>query len=74
MAVKSKKEGDKLFLEIDNGELKKLDEVMEKWAFKDYQSLIQFAISILVLNEDRSVSIKRDGILQTFAPATDLLK
>ncbi|HEV2917585.1 MAG TPA: hypothetical protein VGW78_07630 [Candidatus Babeliales bacterium] len=74
MAVNSKEDNSKLILEIDNGELKKLKEVMEKWQFKDYASLMQFAISIMVLNENRYVSIKKDGETQNVAPANDLLR
>lgn len=74
MAVKSNEKEGKLTLEIDNGELKKLKEVMEKWSFKDYQSLQRFMISILFLNEDKSLSIKLDGRQQDIVPASDLLK
>lgn len=74
MAVKSKKEGNKLILEIDNGDLVKLDEVMEKWSFKDYQSLLRFSISVLILSENKSISIKLEGRQQDITPASDLLK
>ncbi len=74
MAVKGRVEGQKLLLEVDNGDFTKLEEVMKKWAFKDYQSFLRFAISLLILNEEKSVSIKVDGKQQTFAPASDLLK
>jgi hypothetical protein len=74
MAVKGKNEGQKLILEIDNGDLTKLEDVIKKWSFKDYQSFFRFAISLLILNEEKSVSIKVDGTQQTFAPASDLLK
>lgn len=74
MAVKDKKESNKLILEIDNGDLSKLDEVMEKWSFKDYQSFMRFVVSILLLNEEKSVGIKLDGLKQDITPSSDLLK
>ncbi|HDV5783367.1 TPA: hypothetical protein RJD83_000279 [Legionella pneumophila] len=74
MAVKSQEKEDKLILEIDNGDLSKLNDVMEKWGFKDYQSFMRFAVSILLLNEEKSVGIKLDGLKQDIAPASDLLK
>jgi hypothetical protein len=74
MAVKSKQEGEKLILEIDNGDLTKLDDALQKWNFKDYQSLLRFSVSMLILNEDRSFSIKRNGEQKSVVPASDLLK
>lgn len=74
MPVKSKEESDKLILEIDNGDLSKLKDVMDKWSFKDYQSFMRFAVSIFLLSDDNSISIKADGIRQDFAPVSDLLK
>lgn len=74
MATISKREGDKLTLDIDNGDLKKLDQVMTKWAFKDYQSFLRFAISTLLLSEEKSISIKMDGKTQDIVPASDLIK
>jgi uncharacterized ferredoxin-like protein len=74
MAVKSKEEKDRLILELDNGDMSKFNEVMEKWAFKDHQSFLRFAMSIFLLSEDNVISIKSDGIKQDFAPVHDLLK
>jgi len=74
MAVKSKKVNEKLELEIDNGDLTKLDEAMTKWAFKDYESLLRFSISLLILNEDKSFSIKMDGTQSDVVPAPDSIK
>jgi hypothetical protein len=74
MAVKSKEENGKLVLEIDNGELSKLKDVMKRWSFKDHQALMRFCISLLYLSEEQSVSIKMDGIQQPLAPSSDLLK
>ncbi len=74
MAVKSVSQDNKLILEIDNGDLAKLNEVMEKWSFKDYQSLLRFSVSILLLNEAKSFGLKIDGTQQEIIPAKELLK
>lgn len=74
MAVKSKDENGKLILEIDNGDLEKLNQVMDKWSFKDHQALLRFSISILILSEDESISIKMNGSQRSITPAADLLK
>lgn len=74
MAVKSSKKESCLTLEINNGDLTKLDEVMAKWGFKDYQGFMRFAISVFLLSEDNSISINLNGLKQDFAPAFDLIK
>jgi hypothetical protein len=74
MAVKSKKDGSKLILELDNGDISKLEEAMEKWNFKDHQSLIRFMVSMLILNEGKSFSLRIDGRQQDIIPSADLLK
>ena len=74
MAVKSTKNGEKLILELDNGDVVKLEEVMNKWGFKDHQSLIRFVVSMLILNEDNSFSLRIDGRQQNVIPSADFLK
>ena len=68
MAVKSKEEGQKLILEINYGDLTKLKEAMQKWGFKDYQSLLRFGVSLLLLAEDNFFIIRMNGVLEKVAP------
>lgn len=74
MAVRSKREGDKLILDVDNGDFSKLEDVMQKWGFRDYQSFFRFVISTLVLAEEKVISIKLEGYTQEIVPAAHLLK
>ena len=74
MAITSKNEENKLILDIDNGDLVKLNEVLEKWSFKDYQSLLRFSISLLLLNEEKYITIKLDGEKKDLVPSKDLIK
>jgi len=74
MAVKSKKNENNLILELDNGDLTKLDAAMEKWHFKDYQSLLRFVVSMLILNETTSFTLQMDNRQQDVVPSADLLK
>jgi hypothetical protein len=74
MAITSKNEENKLILDIDNGDLVKLNEVLEKWSFKDYQSLLRFSISLLLLNEENYITIKLDGEKKDLIPSKDLIK
>jgi hypothetical protein len=48
--------------------------VLKKWSFKDYQSLVRFFVSIGLLTEERSITIKMDGFQKEIKPAIDLLK
>jgi len=74
MAVIGKIDKEKLILEIDNGDLTKLEEVIKKWNFKDYQSFMRFVVSVMLLNEDEFLSIKIDGIRQDIKPASHSTK
>ena len=77
MSVKSKHKKNKLYtklyLELDHGDLDKLDQAMDKWSFKDYQSFLRFAVSLFILNESKSFSIKIDGFKTDVVPVEDLL-
>ncbi len=75
MAITIKEESENnLILNIDNGDLVKLKEVLNKLSFKDYQSLIRFSISLLLLNEEDYITIKLDGEKKDMIPSKDLIK
>ena len=74
MAVKNREELNKLILEIDNGDLTNLNEVMKKYSFKDYQSLMRYCVSILLVNENKYVSITLNGIKTDIVPSPDFIK
>lgn len=74
MAIKSTTEPNKITLEIDNGDKDKLTQCMDKWLFKDHQSMVRFAISILLVTEDKNLWIKTDGKVQPITPAKEYLK
>jgi hypothetical protein len=74
MAVKDTLEGKVLHLLVDNGDLDKLDDALNKWGFKDYQSLMRFCVSVLLLAEDNSIGMKTKGTIREIQPAADLLQ
>lgn len=74
MAVRSRDENNKCIWEIDNGDLEKLRECMNKWSFLDEQSMLRFAVSLLLKAEGGEVTIKINGEPQRIAPADELLK
>lgn len=74
MAVISTKKDNKLVLEIDNGDLTKMEEVLRKWNFKDEQSFLRFSVSILLETEGKSLWIKANGEPTSVIPAQHSLK
>ena len=74
MAIKETLNNNKdLLLEINNGDLTTLNEIKEKWSFKNYQSLIRFAASVMTLAEELSLVIKVKGKYEIYEPANDLI-
>jgi hypothetical protein len=74
MAVIPTQTDNKLTLSIDNGDLTKMEEVLEKWGFKDIQSFWRFSVSILLETEDKALWIKAKGEAVAVAPAKHSLK
>jgi hypothetical protein len=70
MSVVTKYENDnKLFLEIDNGDLSNMQEVIKKWNFKDEQALWRFCLSLLLSTQDKTLWIKEEGERIRVTPA-----
>ncbi len=65
---------DRLPLEIYNGELAALNEIMRKWKFKDYKAALQFAIAVLTKAETPQVSIFEKGRQVRFSPSKEILR
>ncbi len=66
---------DALELTINNGDLKALGEIVEKWGFKDEESALRFALAILsVTKRGALMQEKQDGSSTALQPAESLLK
>lgn len=74
MAVISNEKDGKLILEIDNGDLTKMKDVLNKWNFKDIQSFWRFSVSILLKTEDNALWIKENQEPIAIAPADHSIK
>jgi len=57
MSVISNIQNEKLILELDNGDKKIFLEMLQKWNFKDEESLVRFALSVLKLSKDCAMTI-----------------
>lgn len=62
-----------LELRFDNGDLTKLDNVIREWNFKDYQSFFRFAISIMLVTEDKFLSILTNGEVTPIKPSSEYI-
>ena len=64
-----------LELAIDNGDKEKLDQALKKWQFKDYQSLLRFTTSVILVTQDKSLWIVEEegGELKNIAPSDELI-
>ncbi|MDR1926874.1 MAG: hypothetical protein LBQ13_04340 [Endomicrobium sp.] len=74
MAVKEIKQEDKLVLELDNGDLEKFKETIKKWNFIDSQSLLRFAISLMLKTERNVLYIDINNKPEGRIPADHLIK
>lgn len=70
---KEKKDGHML-LEFTNGDIEKFEQVMKRYNFVDAQALIRFAVSILLVTENKFIQIKQNGELIPVEPAEHSVK
>lgn len=64
---------DALYLEVDNGDLEALKEIVDKWNFKDKPSVFRFCLAVLKKSEDQKVSIKEGDKSIILTPNDSLL-
>jgi hypothetical protein len=65
---------DALTFSFDNGDRNVLELIKNKWKFKDEESLLRFALAVLVKAEGNSVSVKNEsGGEINLKPSDDLL-
>ena len=59
---------------FDNGDLKALEMIEEKWNFKNKESFFRYAMAIFLSTEDKQLWVKADGQSKAIMPVDDLLK
>ncbi|MCL2331803.1 MAG: hypothetical protein FWC61_04675 [Proteobacteria bacterium] len=65
---------EEMVLKFTNGDLRTFNKIMEKYDFVDEEALVRFAMSILVLTEDKQLKIKQNGDFTLVTPAASLVK
>lgn len=61
-------------LRFTNGDVEKFNQVMAKYNFVDAQALIRFAVSIMLVAEDKVIKIKQEGNIVNVEPQTIQLR
>jgi hypothetical protein len=63
-----------LKIDINNGDLKALEDIINNWKFKDKASALRFAIAVLKQSSRDSLGIRnKDGHVNLFQPGDELL-
>ena len=52
---------EKITLEINNGDFEALKNILKKYRFRDYESLIRFAFVALLRSEDNIIQVTENG-------------
>ena len=61
-------------LEIDNGDLEALNEVMEQYGFINEQAMLRYCLVALLQSSDNKLYIKQDGNIAAINVADSLIK
>ncbi len=64
----------KMTLEFDNGDLNGFNDIMEKWGFKDEQSLIRFAMGAMLTTTDKTLTITTESGDEKIVPPSSFVK
>ncbi len=74
MAVQSFEQDEKITLVLNNADREKFKEVMTKYNFLDEQSLLRFAISIMLETKGTDLGILKEDGMYKVTPADSYLK
>ena len=67
--IKIKKSNeDSLSLEFTNGDIELLNKAKDKFEFDSYEATLRFAMSVLVIAEDKSIRIKQNNSFVSVSP------
>jgi len=74
MAITTTRNNDGINLAINNGDLQAIEEVIEKYHFKDEESLFRFALAALLRSETNGVYIEENNNKIFVQPSEKLLQ
>lgn len=61
-------------IEISNGDLEALNEVVESWGFKDIESALRFGLAALAIAKKKALYYENDRGEKIMLEPTDILK
>lgn len=64
---------DKVFFEVNNGDLEALKTVVTKFNFKNEESVFRFALALLSVADNTEILVENEGQKTTVKPSQDLL-
>lgn len=71
--IESKKD-DEMILKFTNGDIERFEQAMNLYDFVDAQALFRFAISILLVAQDKDIQIKQNSSYISVVPAEHSVK
>lgn len=74
MAISAEQKEGKLILTLDNGDLERLNAVVSRWNFIDYQGLIRFMCSIMTDTKENKLYMEGSNGPFPVVPAAKLLE
>lgn len=73
--IKEETDSGTLTIQLDNGDYKVLNEIVQKWRFKDRENALRFALAILSDTENGTLARKReDGVHSLLVPTDEILE
>lgn len=73
--IKEEADSGTLTIQLDNGDYKVLNEIVQKWRFKDRENALRFALAILSDTENGTLARKReDGAHSLLVPTDEILE
>lgn len=70
----SSNEAETLDIEINNGDLVALNEIVEGWNLKDKESALRFALAVLKVSSPGSLFNEKEGQKKNLIPGNILIK
>nr|DAI44149.1 MAG TPA: hypothetical protein [Caudoviricetes sp.] len=72
--ISEERKEDTLTITLTNGDIDLFNQAIEKYNFIDGQAMLRFALSLLIIAEDKEIKINKGGMLVDIAPNKDLIK
>jgi hypothetical protein len=69
----TEKSADGVLFDVNNGDLKAILDIKDKWGFKTETDVLRYALAVIRQAENKVVYIDRDGSKVGLTPSEDLI-